>query len=318
MKNSLIKYCFLVLCVGCIKAHGQNDFFFNHYMFNPSYFNPAWAGSDPDAFLAAHHRTQWAGYNATFDPGSAPSTQLVSLVVPAKGLVSGFGITAVNDRQFGLRSNQIRFQVSLSRQLSTGTLSLGLAPSINIQSLDPGDFRPSDPTEQFGTKQSQLRPNFHAGIKYEFSRYEVGLSVENIIEPQFNLNGFDQLDYFQRNVNLFVIRDFGISRDLIIRPSLLARADPGNLSNFSLDLTAILEYQNKMWGGVAFKRSEAISILLGYTFLDNQLKAGYSFDYVVQEQDAKEPTSHEIFIRYNLPDLIFGGRKAVKTPRFAF
>ena len=288
-------------------------------MFNPSYFNPAWVGSEDNAFLAAHHRTQWAGYNATFDPGSAPSTQLVSLVVPAKGLISGLGITAVNDRQFGLRSNQVRFQFSLTRELRSGTLSLGLSPAINIQSLDPGDFRPSDPNEQFGSKQSQFRPNFHAGLKYQFDRNEVGISVENIIEPQFNLNGFDQLDYFKSNINLFVRREFGISRDLTLSPSILLRSDLSNFSSYSLDVSTLAEYQNKMWGGVAFKRSEAISILIGYSFLEGEkLRAGYSFDYVVQEQDAKEPTSHEIFLRYNLPDLIFGGRKAVKTPRFAF
>jgi hypothetical protein len=52
--------------------------------------------------------------------------------------------------------------------------------------------------------------------------------------------------------------------------------------------------------------------------MENQLKFGYAFDYVVKDREAKEVTSHEIYIRYNLPDLIFGGRKAVKTPRFNF
>ncbi|MEQ9006382.1 MAG: type IX secretion system membrane protein PorP/SprF, partial [Ekhidna sp.] len=62
----------------------QNDFFFNHYMFNPSYYNPAWVGTEDQAFAAAHHRSQWVGYDATFDPGGAPTTQLISLVVPVK------------------------------------------------------------------------------------------------------------------------------------------------------------------------------------------------------------------------------------------
>ena len=105
---------------------------------------------------------------------------------------------------------------------------------------------------------------------------------------------------------MFVVRELGLSRDFLLRPSFLLRANPNNFSNYTLDISAIAEYQDRMWGGVAFKRSEAISILLGYSFLeDGKLRAGYSFDYIVKEQDAKEPTSHEIFIRYNLPDIDF-------------
>ena len=73
----------LSIMVSCI-VYGQNDFFFNHYMFNPSYYNPAWVGTEDQAFAAAHHRTQWAGYDASFDPEGAPTTQLVSLVVPVR------------------------------------------------------------------------------------------------------------------------------------------------------------------------------------------------------------------------------------------
>ena len=317
MKNNFRKLCFLALCFFWFQGFGQNDFFFNHYALNPSYFNPAWSGMEDQAFVAAHHRTQWAGYDATFDPGSAPSTQLVNVGIPSQGIISGLGLVVVNDQQFGLRSNQLRFQVAFERSLNRGRLLLGLSPSLNIQTIDPGDFRPSEP-EDFGTRQSQSRPNIHAGILYhsDARRYSLGVSVENIIEPTFDINGFDQLDYFTRNFHLFFQKELTITRDISLKPAALLRSD---LNTYSLDITGILEYKEKMWGGLSFKRSEALSLLLGYAFLEGgKLRAGYSFDYVVSEQEAKEPTSHEVFIRYNLPDIIFGGRKAVKTPRFSF
>ncbi|MEM6641742.1 MAG: PorP/SprF family type IX secretion system membrane protein [Bacteroidota bacterium] len=307
----------LSLMVG--HAHSQTDFFFNHYMLNPSYFNPAFVGEEENAFAIAQHRTQWAGYNPTIGTGSAPSTQLLSLNIPAKRVISGIGAVAINDRQNNLRSNQIRFQVALTRQLRAGVLSLGLSPAVNVQTIDPGDFISVDP-EDFGTRQSEVKPNFHAGIRFQFnSRYIVGLSMENIVAPTFNLNGFDQLDYFERVVNVFVLREYALSRELKVIPSLLARTNPGSIANFTLDLSVLAYYQNKLWGGLAFKRSESLTALIGYAFLkDGKLKAGYSFDYVISEQAAKEPTSHEVFIRMDLPELIFGGRKAIKTPRFAF
>ncbi len=309
-----------LLCLGLANlGFSQNDFFFNHYMFNPSYYNPAWVGMEDKAFVAAHHRTQWAGYNATFDPGGAPTTQLISLAIPLDKTLSGVGASVVNDRLPGLRSNQVRFQASVKKSFRAGEISLGVSPSINIQTLDPGDFRSRDP-EVFGTKQSQMRPNLHAGLYYQsLKRYTIGVSVENILEPQFNLNGFDQLDYFKRSINLLGVYEFGLTRDIIVRPSFLLRSLLTDFTGYSLDISAVATYQEKMWGGLAFKTSESISVLLGYSFLEgNKLKAGYSFDYIVSEQDAKEPTSHEIFIRYDLPSLVLGGRKAVKTPRFTF
>ena len=108
----------------------------------------------------------------------------------------------------------------------------------------------------------------------------------------------------------------GIMRELVINPTIMVRTD---LITYTYDISAVATYQERMWGGVAFRRAESLSILLGYSFLeDNKLKAGYSFDYVIKDRDAKQPTSHEVFIRYDLPNLVFGGRKAVKTPRFTF
>ena len=295
----------------------QNDFFFNHYMFNPSYYNPAWVGTEDKAFVAAHHRTQWAGYNATFDPGGAPTTQLVSLVVPMQSTLSGLGVSVSNDKVANLNSLQARFSVSIKREFRFGQLSLGVMPAINVQSLDP-NFRPVDSNDPFipTTKESQLKPNLHAGIFFKSRRQHfIGVSAENILQPGFDF-GTDAVNEIPINYLLMGGTTLGLTRDLVLNPTIMVRSD---LNAYTFDVSAIAVYQEKMWGGLAFRRSESLSVLLGYSFLeDNKLKAGYSFDYVISEQDAKEPTSHEVFLRYDLPSLILGGRKAVKTPRFTF
>ena len=288
-------------------------------MFNPSYYNPAWVGSEDNAFAAVHHRSQWSGYEPTVGPGGPPNTQLLSVVVPVQSTFSGFGASIVNDRQVGLRNNQVRLQFSAKKSLRFGDISIGISPAMNVQTLDPGDFLPSEP-EDFGPRQSQTRPNLHAGIYFQsYRRYNIGIAVENIVEPQFDLNGFEQLDYFKRSVNVIASYELDLSRDLILQPSILVRSFADNITGYSMDLSAIVYYQENMWGGLAFRRSESLSLLIGYSFLENnQLKAGYSFDYVIENRDGKQPTSHEIFLRYDLPNLVFGGRKAVKTPRFTF
>ncbi|MEQ9229151.1 MAG: type IX secretion system membrane protein PorP/SprF, partial [Cyclobacteriaceae bacterium] len=111
-------------------------------------------------------------------------------------------------------------------------------------------------------------------------------------------------------------RIFEVNRDLEITPTAIVKTD---LSGYSFDISGVATYKATMWGGLSFRKSESVIVLLGYNLLENkELKVGYSFDYVAKDQDAKQPTSHEIFVRYNLPSFVLGGRKAVKTPRFSF
>lgn len=286
-------------------------------MFNPSYFNPAWVGTENKAFAAMHHRTQWAGYDASFDPEGAPSTQLLSVVVPMESRLSGIGLSVSNDRTGPLNSIQARVAISIKKELSIGNLSFGLMPSLNVASVnanyrfvDQGDTSIPDGSE------SQLQPNLHAGMYFQAkSDYFIGASVENILEPGFDF-GADAKNNIPINYILLGGTSISLARELILKPSIMIRTD---IKSYTYDISTIAVYEERMWGGIAFRRAESLSLLLGYSFLENnKLKAGYSFDYIIKDQDAKQPTSHEVFIRYDLPGLIFGGRKAVKTPRFTF
>ena len=317
MKN-VVKGLFSVLLVTISHmGFGQNDFFFNHYMFNPSYFNPAWVGTEDQAFAAAHHRTQWAGYDASFDPEGAPTTQLISLVVPVKSTISGFGISLSNDRTGPLNSVQARVSISAKKEFGFGSISIGVMPAINVASINT-NYRFVDQDDPFipNGSESQLNPNLHAGVFFQSRReFFVGASVENILEPSFDF-GTPASNQIPANYILFGGTSIGLIRDLVLNPTIMVRSD---LNTYTIDISAIAVFQERMWGGLAFRRAESLSLLLGYSFLEgNKLKAGYSFDYIIQNQDAKQPTSHEVFIRFDLPDLVFGGRKAVKTPRFTF
>lgn len=315
-KGSRILFAFLSICLAHL-GFGQNDFFFNHYMFNPSYYNPAWVGTEDQAFAAAHHRSQWAGYDASFDPEGAPTTQLLSLVVPVKSTFSGVGISVANDRVGPINSIQARISVSVKKSFGFGDLSIGLMPALNTQALNP-NYRAVDNPDPYipDGKESQLKPNLHMGVYFQSRKdYFVGVSVENLLQPTFDFGTLARNE-IPMNYILMGGTSLGIMRELVLNPTIMVRSD---LNTYTYDISAIAVYQERMWGGLAFRRAESLSLLLGYSFLeDNKLKAGYSFDYVVKDKDAKQPTSHEVFIRYDLPDLVFGGRKAVKTPRFTF
>ncbi len=301
-------------------VRAQNDPFFSHYMFNRSYYNPAALGVEPVASVAFQMRSQWVGYTSSFDgSGGAPNTQLLSLVAPVKSnYLSGVGLHVLNDNLGPVNNLQIQIPLSYQLNLKRGTLDIGIMPGFFSQTQNFDELRFVDPTDvlNVGSKETQLNPNLAAGIFYNsYKKFFVGVSATNLLEPSFDF-GLDSLqNELARTVNAMAGFDFQINSDLVVRPSTLVRYD---LNTFTFDLSVLAEYKNLAWGGLSYRRDESVIFMVGYSFLsNNELKVGYALDYVLDEQESKQPTSHEFMIKYNLPNFIFGGRKAIKTPRFS-
>jgi type IX secretion system PorP/SprF family membrane protein len=316
------KLIFAILFVTfSVIANGQNNYFFSHYMFNPSYYNPSWIGVDNNAFLAVNYRNQWTGYSTTFDGnGGAPNTQMLTFVAPVKSKIfSGIGLNVSNDNLGSVNNFQMKLSASLLFKIKSGEIRLGFQPELFSKTQDFNKLRfgnPADPLN-IGSSESQMRPDLSVGAFYSSNdNFYVGASVSSLLRASFDF-GSDSLNNQQdRAYTLHGGTTIKLNSDLSLLPSMILRS---NLNGWTFDLSAVLMLQNKMWAGLSYRKEEAMIILLGYSFLEDLgLKAGYSFDLILANQEAKEFSSHEIFVRFDLPDLVFGGRKAVKTPRFPF
>jgi len=315
-----------VLCVFVsIGVSAQSDPFFSQYMFNPSQYNPGWMGDVQTAFASFQHRSQWVGYNSTFDgTGGAPQSQLLSFIVPVDGPIASAGVNVTLDSQGPSSNIWIRAGGAYNFDLNKGVLSIGVMPGLVSRTLNFDELRfedPRDPFAQAQGKESQTKPDLAAGVFFNsFSGYFGGIGVNHLLSPSFNFNidaqGSEASNQFKITYYIHGGKKMQINRDFEVTPTLLVKTDG---LGYSMDISGTVTYKNSMWGGLSYRRSEAAVLLIGYSFLPNQeLKVGYSFDYVVKDQEAKQPTSHEVFLRYNLPGLVLGGRKAVKTPRFSF
>ncbi|REE00493.1 PorP/SprF family type IX secretion system membrane protein [Marinoscillum furvescens] len=302
------------------QTFAQNDIFFGHYMFNPTHFNPAWAGSESTGFVAAQHRTQWLGYGTTFDGnGGAPSSQQLTAVVPIRNFfVSSVGLVASNDQLGALNNVQVQLPVSYTIERPKSTWILGLAPAIYSQTLRFDQLRFNDASDplNIGSRETQIQPNLSAGAFYENKNdFFVGVGATNLLRPGFDF-GQDSLTNKQAiHYYAHAGKSFSLSDEIGLTPTVLART---NLGSYTFDIGAIVTLKGKAWTGISYRYEESIILFLGYSLLDNRLRAGYSFDYVIQNRTAKAATSHELFLRYDLPELVFGGKKVVKTPRFSF
>jgi type IX secretion system PorP/SprF family membrane protein len=309
----------LTFCIA-FSATGQNDIVFSHYMFNPIFYNPAQVSQEDEAHFNFQVRSQWTGYASTFDgTGGAPNTQTLGATIPIVGSLSGIGLIAVNDNLGPVNNVIVNVPVGYSFKIRYGQLHLGLSPGFYSQTQRFDELRFNDPSDPFnvGSRESQLNFNLSAGLLYTSpSELYVGLSATNLLEPSFDF-GIDSLENkLIRTLNFTGGITKNINRNLSLQPSLLVRSD---IRSFSFDVSTIVRFKDKAWGGLSYRWSEALVFMVGYSFLPgNKLQVGYALDYVIDEQDAKQPTSQEILIRLNFPDLLLGGRKQVKTPRFTF
>src|SRR5690606_12692091 len=99
-----IIFC-LLLVTAAGKVYAQQDAQLSQYMYNNLYITPAAAGVDGITRFTALHRSQWLGYNSTYDGrGGAPTSQLISFTTPIYRLNSGFGTYILHD-QLGPQNN---------------------------------------------------------------------------------------------------------------------------------------------------------------------------------------------------------------------
>ena len=311
------KILVLIVLLAVIKpVFGQQDPHFSQYMFNDLYNNPAYSGVMGVTNLSLLYRSQWLGYSGTYDEGGAPTSFLASFNTPIFRIRSGAGFYFVNDI-IGPQNN-IQFMGSYAYHLGVGNgkLSFGVRAGIYGQSIDFSQYRavrPDDPLLLNG-KESQYRPDMGVGIYYKAEKYFGGVSLNHLLKTQFDFGTDSLKNALENNMIINGGYRYELNYDIILTPSLLVKTD---FVSYSFDISVLATYREKFWGGISYRQSEAIIALMGVNLLkDKSLKIGYSLDYIIQAQKAKQATSHEILMSYNMAAVTGGGKKIIRTPRF--
>lgn len=304
----------------------QQDAQFSQYMFNGFYYNPAVAGNDGRANFFLTHRTQWLGYAATFgDDGGSPQTQMFSATAPFVYVPNtGIGLHVVRDQRGPVSS--IEAQLSFSYHLDVfggqGKLSIGARGGIYNQTLDAGKLRFVDETnDQVAQtlKNNTLtasKPDMAFGVWYNQEDFYVGIAGNHLLGSKINF-GLDGLNNaLARNLYITGGYNYPLNDQWLLQPSVIIKTLPENgLRTTSIEISALGTYNQKFWGGLAYRQSDAVTALIGmYPTKDNRMRIGYAFDYVVSGRQGKAPTSHEIFLSYGLPVKRYN-KPTQETPR---
>lgn len=311
-----IIFC-LLLVTTAGKLYAQQDAQLSQYMYNNLYITPAAAGVDGITRFTALHRSQWLGYESSFDGGGAPTSQLISFTTPIYKLNSGFGSYIIRDKLGPQNNLEIQTMYAYHLGIRESKLSIALKVGAYAKTFDYDMYRSIQPGDRLlgdkTGKETQVQPDIGLGAMFRTEKYYVGVGFNHLTKASFDF-GVSSRTALENHVNFTAGYYYDVSFDLQLMPTVLVKTD---LNEYSFDLGMIATYRNTMWGGLSFRQSEALNAILGYALLkDKSLKLGYSIDIVLIDKVAKAGSSHEIMLTYDLPVNPGSGKKIVRTPRY--
>ena len=302
----------LVLAFGVSAVKAQQDPQFTQNMFNHMAVNPGYAGIKQAICAKMFYRQQWLGFSETIDGEENdvdPQTMLLSLNGKVNPLHGGLGLVVYKDK-LGYEDNiGVKFGYSFHLPINNGTLGIGVMAGFLNKKIDFSKFSPIDVDPLLASKQIEDDMVFDMsfGLFYDNpDKFYVGLSsnqllqaktefaTSNIISPKLKRHYYLTGGYnWQLNNPLFEIK-----------PSLFVKSD---FASTQLDVNALLYYNNQFWGGLSYRISDAVAILLGASpFINSsneslqKLKIGYSYDVTTSAMggSGRSSGSHEVFIGY--------------------
>ncbi len=314
-------------------VQAQQDPYTTHYAFNRMLYNPAVAGSKDRYCLTALSHYQYLGYEdrtVEFWPDPAtpnspqrppankmvgPKTQMFSFSAPLPKKYGGLGIGFINDKLGYESSTHVKIDAAGRLPLSADEASLSVGVEINFlqKGINGTQLRPLVPNDPSIPKQQVNDRNviFGAGVYYTNTMANsagsmrdlwVGYSALNLNQPTFVFGNnivFATPVTHHYIMGGITMTDFMGNPNMKLHPSAMIKYNRGITQ---LDITGLVEFQEKLWGGLAYRTtSDALSIMLGYSGFKGTfqgLRIGYSYDLTLSRILSVSSGTHEIQLNY--------------------
>lgn len=320
-------YLSLVLVLGAITiASAQQASQYSLYMLNPYDLNPAYAGMDETLKVNGVFRKQWTGLEGS------PTDQSVNVHLPVFYLNGGFGAKFENDVIGAEQSLKAVLTFAYQYELGDlGKISLGASGGVLQKSLDGSMLRAPEGVYEGGTfthNDPQLPevlvksmvPVFDIGLYYKGENLEIGLSANNVLEPNIILEEVNETNLLlKRNYFLTFVYSLDMSENVRLMPSVLLKTDANQIQG---EASLLVRYRDNVLGGVSWRgynanTTDALSLIVGFK-VSSKLWLNYAYDVGLSQLNSVHQGSHEILLQYDLNRLIGKGKleKIIYNPRF--
>ena len=318
MKKTL--FIVILFQIGFHSVKAQFDTQLSNYWAAINFFNPAYAGQTGKLEATLLSRIQWLGIE------NAPRTTILTAQMPYSflGRMHGLGATMYNDRSGLFSVTMYAGQYAWKKKLLKGDFSAGIQIGYINQSFDgtkveipEDDYHETTDEAIPSSLVSGTSVDASLGVFFSKGKWFAGLSVNHLLSPEIDLTETNVFEiprsyYFTAGYNI------QLSNPLLeLRPTLLVKtmemsslyldADSltekieGNmlkamLRNTQIDISVRMIYNKQFWGGLSWRKGDALTLILGGKF--KAIEAGYAYDFPISRIRKGSTGSHEVFIRY--------------------
>ena len=299
-----------IVCTLIGSAFAQQDPQFSMYMFNGQYLNPAYVGSKGVVDVTGLYRFQWVGQN--FD--GSPQSGSIGLNTPFKKDQYALGVYAGYDHIGHVDMFNLVGQFAYRIPVKKSKIALGVQAGFyhfNNNGLKHTLYNPGDPS--FDNEQVFFTPNVGAGIYAYSKRYFVGASIPHLLNMKLGnewFNGGSNSDVSRQYRHLFVTAGVVIGKEnatVKFKPTVLMKYVQGSDKNIpDFDLNANFLFVDRFWLGAGVRTggnrigpyfSDVVGIF--ECLVTQQLRIGYSYDYILSNLSDFSTGSHEIMLGYS-------------------
>lgn len=309
-------FSFILTIMSIVKVFSQFDAQISQYMFNTASFNPAAVGEGDMIEITGEHRIQWLGMP------NAGQTTMFNINSPLKfgQNKSGIGINFLNDKVGQFTNQAAHLQYAYKKMVGNGTISAGVELGFvsigfngdSVHTIPIGDYHQigSDPVIPKNSV-SGISFDMNLGLFYSTPTIYGGISYSHINGPKIQWNDYSS---FHENGTLYLTGGYKLvlaDPRFVFTPSTLIKTD---FRSLQIDLSSIMEYDNKYWGGIAYRLQDAIILYAGINIAGG-LSIGYSYDFPASKIITVSSGSHEILVSYSFEYIFSQKNNRVKSIR---
>lgn len=313
MKKVLFALLLLLFWSG--RAFAQYDSPISHYMFFPASYNPAMVGESGMVQLVGMHRINMASLD-----GGQVTNFGVNSPFKIKNTTHGAGLRLANRTMGSMRSYQSAYlQYAFKQHTKIGDFSLGVDLGFVNNKIDgtkveipsESEYHDSDDPHIPTTEVSGMAFDMGIGVLYSFKNVYVGLSYSHLTSPLVEVSDvitdavFGTM-YFTGGYD-YAIPD----TKLTFKPSTLLMTD---FVAFDLALTASLDYNDRIWGGLSYRWANSVTFMIGANIFGG-ISAGFAYDLPATKRIIGTVGSFELVLEFNFELLLNKHTKKYKNVR---
>ncbi len=294
MKN--LKYIISGLFVaGVLVSSAQNQPHLNQYMMQKSFINAASAISSNQTNVGLFYKNQWAGFDG------APTIGGLNLFgnIDKKHYI-GFDFNSDN---IGV-NNSSAFYASYTYKLQVAEdadLGFGLSAGFNFIQSNYAEIKTKDVDPLFaGNTPTFATPNFKFSTFYQKKdKYYVGLAIPNLMRNEivYTTDYAGKSSFDTKNFHYYLNGGYyyKINWEMKLEGATLIKYAAG--APVQADINAILHYDDKYAGGLGFRTSKDLLVMLNFQIAEG-LKLGYAYEYNMGKIKPYSGGSHEVMLVY--------------------